>query len=318
MPAAGERDGALDGRALLAGDVLRVGEPQRTELALCEMDLAAGRVERDGHEAVVVDVGDVAEAAVLDPWLADWVVLGGEDDAVVLAQAVGLLGVRDLVFAEFAAFAAEVLGAGVEPVDLLVACVAEDHQFAGVVAVQMLGPALDCGFGGLFAGVVLVELSAGLVVRHRVCGVAVAERGPGFALGVVVGAVDAFRVGGGGDVDEALRTCRRRRSRERKKKKKKKKKKKRSWCGGRFELGGGGDVDERSNMPPAPIEGSCAGSPIVTAFAPLSWIRRVKRSSRRRVAHPGLVVEDGRVVVDADAAVSGAGEQRVDSHRVSL
>ena len=30
LPAAGDDDGALDGRALLAVDVLRVGEPQRT------------------------------------------------------------------------------------------------------------------------------------------------------------------------------------------------------------------------------------------------------------------------------------------------
>ena len=74
---------------------------------------------------VVVDVGDVAEASVFDAGLAAWVVLGGEDDAVVLTQAVGLLGVGDLVVAEFAALVAEVLGAGVEPVDLLVACVAE-------------------------------------------------------------------------------------------------------------------------------------------------------------------------------------------------
>ena len=32
LPAAGEHDGALDGRALLAVDVLRVGEPQRLQI----------------------------------------------------------------------------------------------------------------------------------------------------------------------------------------------------------------------------------------------------------------------------------------------
>jgi len=72
----------------------------------------------------------VGDAAVLDAWLVGWVVLGGEDDAVSFAQAVRLVGVRDLGFAEVAAFATEVLSAGVEAVDFLVACVAEDDQVA--------------------------------------------------------------------------------------------------------------------------------------------------------------------------------------------
>ena len=40
LPAAGEHDGALDGRALLTVDVLRVREPQRVEVLAGELDLA--------------------------------------------------------------------------------------------------------------------------------------------------------------------------------------------------------------------------------------------------------------------------------------
>ena len=40
LPAAGEHDGALDGRALLAVDVLCVGQPQRVEVLAGELDLA--------------------------------------------------------------------------------------------------------------------------------------------------------------------------------------------------------------------------------------------------------------------------------------
>ena len=68
----------------------------------------------------------------------------------------------------------------------------------------MSGPALDGGFGGLFAGVALVELAAGLVVRHRVLRVAVTERGPRLLLVMVEGAVDLFELGRGRDVDEAF------------------------------------------------------------------------------------------------------------------
>ena len=39
LPAAGEHDGALDGRALLAVDVLRVGESQGVEVLAGELDL---------------------------------------------------------------------------------------------------------------------------------------------------------------------------------------------------------------------------------------------------------------------------------------
>ena len=40
LPAAGEDDGALDGRALLAVDVLGVAEPQRVEVLAGEVDVA--------------------------------------------------------------------------------------------------------------------------------------------------------------------------------------------------------------------------------------------------------------------------------------
>ena len=40
LPAAGEHDGALDGCALLAVDVLRVGQPQRVQILAGELDLA--------------------------------------------------------------------------------------------------------------------------------------------------------------------------------------------------------------------------------------------------------------------------------------
>ena len=40
LPATGEHDGALDGRALLTVDVLRVGQPQRAEVLTGELDFA--------------------------------------------------------------------------------------------------------------------------------------------------------------------------------------------------------------------------------------------------------------------------------------
>ena len=40
LSAAGEYDGALDGRALLAVDMLRVREPQRVQVLVGELDLA--------------------------------------------------------------------------------------------------------------------------------------------------------------------------------------------------------------------------------------------------------------------------------------
>ena len=40
LPAAGENDGVLDGRALLTVDMLRVGQSQRVQVLAGELDLA--------------------------------------------------------------------------------------------------------------------------------------------------------------------------------------------------------------------------------------------------------------------------------------
>ena len=40
LPAAGEHDGALDGRALLTVNVLGIGQPQRVEVLAGELDFA--------------------------------------------------------------------------------------------------------------------------------------------------------------------------------------------------------------------------------------------------------------------------------------
>jgi hypothetical protein len=81
---------------------------------------AAGDVELDEHLALGGDVEDLSAAAVLDAGLAGLVVLVDECYAVSGADAVVNTGDRDLVVAEFAALGAEMLGARVEPVDLLV------------------------------------------------------------------------------------------------------------------------------------------------------------------------------------------------------
>ncbi len=59
--------------------------------------------------------------------------LGGECDQIAFAKSVVLVGERDLAWAEFAALGAEVLGAGVEPVDLLVGRVGDQRYLADVV-----------------------------------------------------------------------------------------------------------------------------------------------------------------------------------------
>ncbi len=87
LPAAGQYDGALDGRALLAVDMLRVGQPQRVQVLAGQLDLALRPVEREGH-APFVDVRDLAAGAVLDSRLSSRAVLGGERDQVAFAQAV--------------------------------------------------------------------------------------------------------------------------------------------------------------------------------------------------------------------------------------
>ena len=66
------------------------------------------------------DVEDFAAAAVLDPLDAGLAVLVDQRHPVALADAVVDAGHRDFEIAEFAALCTEVLGAGVEPADLLV------------------------------------------------------------------------------------------------------------------------------------------------------------------------------------------------------
>ena len=84
LPATGQRDGVLDGGALLFGDVLRVGQTKRSDRLGVEVDFAAGRVEGDGEAVVVMDLGDVAEAAVLDAGLASRMVLGASGLPILL------------------------------------------------------------------------------------------------------------------------------------------------------------------------------------------------------------------------------------------
>jgi hypothetical protein len=77
LPAAGEDDRALHGRALLAVDVLGVAEPDRAEILCGEVDAAVRAVERN-PDAAGADGGDLAAGAVLDPGLARWPVLASE------------------------------------------------------------------------------------------------------------------------------------------------------------------------------------------------------------------------------------------------
>ncbi len=68
LPSAGDDDRSVDGGALLAVDVLGIGEPQVLQLLAGEAELAPGAVEADRQRAVVlVDVGDLAACSVLDP-----------------------------------------------------------------------------------------------------------------------------------------------------------------------------------------------------------------------------------------------------------
>jgi hypothetical protein len=68
-------------------------------------------------------------------------VLFGERDQVSFAQPVVLVGQRNLRLSEFAAFGAEVLGAGVEPVDLDVRRVGDQRDVADVACLGQFGPA---------------------------------------------------------------------------------------------------------------------------------------------------------------------------------
>lgn len=142
LPAAGEHHGALDCRALLVVDVLGIAEAQRLQILAGEPNLAVGAVERDGQAAVFVDVCDLAAGAVLDTGLSRRPVLGGERDQITFAQPVVQVRERNLAGAEFAARDAEVLSAGVEPVDLLVGGVGDQRDLANVVVFGERDPAL--------------------------------------------------------------------------------------------------------------------------------------------------------------------------------
>ena len=101
-------------------DVLRVAEPDASEVIAGDGSPAAGHVELDQSLAGRGDVEDFAAAAVLDPLDAGLAVLVDQRHVVALADAVVDAGHRDFEIAEFAALCTEVLGAGVEPADLLV------------------------------------------------------------------------------------------------------------------------------------------------------------------------------------------------------
>ena len=109
----------------------------------------------------MVDVEDLAAAAVLDPLDAGLVVLVDQRYAVALADAVVDAGHLDLQLAEFAALGAEVLRAGVEPVDLLVGGVGDQRDLAGVVGLGQRRPVLRGLLDGLIAGVGHVQAARG-------------------------------------------------------------------------------------------------------------------------------------------------------------
>jgi hypothetical protein len=120
LPAPGDDQGAGDGRALGAVDVLGVAEAHASEVLAGDGSPTAGHVELDQHLAGRGDGEDFAAAAVLDPLDAGLVVLVDQRDPVALADAVVDAGHRDFELTKFAALCTEVLGAGVEPADLLI------------------------------------------------------------------------------------------------------------------------------------------------------------------------------------------------------
>lgn len=77
----------------------------------------------------------------------------GEGDQVALADAVVDVGELGFVLSEFSVLEAEVLGAGVEAVDLLVGGVGDERDVADGVFLGELCPGLDGVLGGLAAGV---------------------------------------------------------------------------------------------------------------------------------------------------------------------
>ena len=100
--------------------------------------------------------------------------------------------------AELAGFGAAFLGHRVDLVALLVAGVGNHHRLTVRQALSGLVPVLDHCLGGLGAGVVDVQAVVRLVLRERGSGFAGADLLPGFALPLVVGAMDLGQLGGGG------------------------------------------------------------------------------------------------------------------------
>jgi len=94
LPAAGDRDGVLDGGALDAVDVVGVAKAQPVEVGSEDRDLAVAAIQAD-HDPADVAVGgeDLAGGAVLDAALAVFAVGGDEGDAVAGVQGVVDVGV---------------------------------------------------------------------------------------------------------------------------------------------------------------------------------------------------------------------------------
>ena len=105
-------------------------EAHAGEVIAGECSLAAGDVELDQCLAGGGDVEDFSLAAVLDRARSWLVVLLDHRYPVALADAVVDAGYLDLEIAEFAALCTVVLGAGIEPVDLLVRGVGDQRDLA--------------------------------------------------------------------------------------------------------------------------------------------------------------------------------------------
>jgi hypothetical protein len=118
--------------------------------------------------------------------------LADEGDAVVFAQPVVDVRECDFAGAEFAALEAEVLGAGVEAVDLGVGPVGDQGYVGEVVGGGKFRPLLDCGLGGEVAVIGDMEMAAAVVVGQGEFGCSVAKRCPSALLVGVAGAADVF------------------------------------------------------------------------------------------------------------------------------
>ena len=125
-------------------------------------------------------------------------------DAVALVQAVvdGLQG--EFLLAEFVVLGAEVLGAGVQPVNLSVGGVRDQRDVLDPVLLGEGVPVLHGGLACLVAGVLEVQLSLLVVVGDCAGGFAGPQRLPRLLLLGVMGAVDVVEFGGGGVLGDAV------------------------------------------------------------------------------------------------------------------